>query len=348
MSYQRDFEKRLKVGVVGLGSHCYRNILPAMNYLPVSIQAMCDIDRERAEKTASQYGVTRVYTSSSEMYRSETLDAVVLCVSPQLHPELACEAFNAGLHVWMEKPPAMRASEIEEMIRHRGDLVGVVGFKKAFMPSRRKVMEIFADERYGPIRSMVAEYPMSVPENGEEVLRDRIYTNWLGNGVHPLSLMLEVGGKVAAVTVHRGKFGGGACILEFESGAIGTFHMAEGGNVSQPMERYSFYGNGCQATIENNLRVTFQRGIPFEYGVTASFAPDGLDSGAILWEPQNMLATLENKALFTQGIVPELRAFCDAIFEGKPATTGSLEFALEVMKVYEAGMMSMGEPVTLK
>lgn len=347
MSYQRSFEKRLRIGIVGVGSHCYRNILPAMNYLPVSLQAMCDINKPLVEKTAAQYGVSRVYTSSREMYGSEELDAVILCVSPQMHPELACEAFDAGLHVWMEKPPSVRAAEIEEMIRHRRNRVGVVGFKKAFMPSTRKVVEIFSDERNGPLRSMIAEYPMSVPENGEEVLRDRIYTNWLGNGCHPLSLMLEVGGKVVAVTVHRGKFGGGACILEFESGAIGTLHLAEGGNASQPMERYSFYGTLCQVTIENNLRVTFQRGIPFEYGVTTTFAPEGFDSGATVWEPQNMVATLENKALFTQGIVPELRAFCDAVLDDIPVTTGSLEFAFEIMKVYEAALISHGDRVPI-
>jgi hypothetical protein len=30
MSYQREFERRLNVGVVGIGSHAYRNVLPAI------------------------------------------------------------------------------------------------------------------------------------------------------------------------------------------------------------------------------------------------------------------------------------------------------------------------------
>ena len=30
MSYQRDFENRLNVAMVGVGSHTHRNILPAM------------------------------------------------------------------------------------------------------------------------------------------------------------------------------------------------------------------------------------------------------------------------------------------------------------------------------
>ena len=96
MPYQREFESRLNVAIVGVGSHAYRNILPAMTFLPVSLQAVCDIDSERVQSTASQYGVTACYTNAEEMYRNEDLDAVFLCVSPQLHPQLACQAFDAA------------------------------------------------------------------------------------------------------------------------------------------------------------------------------------------------------------------------------------------------------------
>jgi len=347
MIYQREFEEKLTVAIVGVGSHAYRNILPTLTYLPVSLRAICDINLERAKVTASQYGVKNVYASSKEMYQHEDLDAVILCVSPQLHPELTCEAFNAGLHVWLEKPPAMRAKEVEEMIRHRKDKVAVVGFKKAFMPSTQKVIEVFSTEGYGPLRSMLGVYAMTIPEDGEKVLQERCLTNWLSNGCHPLSLMIAVGGSVSAVTVHRARNGGGICVLEFANGVLGNFHLASGGNNSQPLERYSFFGNGCHIIIDNSSRVTLQRGIPFQYGTTTNYVPEGFDSGAVVWEPQNCQATLENKALFTQGIYNEMQYFCDQIMAGQPAEKGSLEFALEVMKVYEAALLSKGNKVDI-
>ena len=347
MSYQRDFENRLNVAMVGVGSHAYRNILPVMTHLPVSLRAICDINLERAQVTASQYGAKNVYENAREMYENEELDAVFLCVSAQLHPQLACEAFDAGLHVWLEKPPAMRASEVEEMIQHRKDRVAVVGYKKAFMPSTQKVIEILSTEGCGPLSSILAEYSMTISENGEEVLRERKFTNWLANGCHPLSLMIAVGGPVSAITVHRAANGGGVCILEFVSGATGNFHLASGGNTSQPLERYSFFGNRSHTVIDNSLRVTFQRGIPFQYGKTTTYAPEGFDGGAIIWEPQNCLATLENKALFTQGMYNEMRYFCDQVLAGKPAAKGSLEFALELMKVYEAALLSGGSRISI-
>ena len=340
MQYQREANRRLRVGAVGVGSHAYRNILPTLTYLPVSLDAVCDIDADRARATAAQYGASRVYSSAADMYRDGDLDAVLISVSPQLHPELVCEALSAGLHVWLEKPPGMRASDVQDMEKRRGDRVVVVGLKKAFMPATRKTLEIIHGEDFGKLRSLLAEYPMSIPEDGAGVLERGEYTNWLANGCHPLSFMVAVGGDVEAVTVHRSRNGGGVCVLEYAIGAVGNFHLADGGRL--PFERYTVYGDGGHITIENCARVSWHRGVPFTYGRTTSYAPEGMDHGTTVWEPQNSLATLENKALFTQGFYDELRYFCDCVLAGEQAKDGSLDFALRVMRVYEAALVSGG------
>lgn len=345
MSYQREFERRLKAGVVGAGSHCYRNLLPTMTFLPVELVALCDPKAELAEATARQYGVPRTYRSAAEMYAGEKLDAVFISVSQQMHPQLVCEALDAGLHVWFEKPPAMRAGQVQQMIQKRGDRVVVCGLKKAFMPSTRKVVEIFSQAKYQPLRSIVAEYPLSIPANGREVLEKGQSTNWLGNGCHPLAAMVEVGGPVSALSVHRGRHGGGACVLDFKSGAIGNLHLADGS--TRHTERYTFYGTGVEVTIDNCWRVSMARGSPFEYGRTTSYAPEGFEHGTIVWEPQNCLATLENKALFTQGFYDEMKHFCDCALEGRPARTGTLEFARHLMEIYEAALLCEGPRVAV-
>ncbi len=347
MSYQRDFKTKLKVGLVGVGSHAYRNVLPTMTFLPIELKAFCDSDLDRARLTASQYGVSSCYQTIEEMLVKEVLDAVFLVTPPHLHPKLAIQALDAGLHVWMEKPPAMLACEVEQIIERQQDRIVVVGFKKVFMPSTRKIIEILNETNFGDLRSILAVYPMSIPPNGKEILENGTHTNWLQNGCHPLSLMLAVGGKVKSVCTHLSKNGGGVCILNFESGVVGNFHLADGGQHSQPIERYSFFGNGFHATIENSLRVTLQRGIPFQYANTTDYVPEGLESGSIVWEPQNSLSTLENKALFTQGFYQEMFYFCRCILTNQPAQLGSLEFSLHLMKVYQAALLSNGELISV-
>lgn len=343
MSYQREFEQVLQVAVVGVGNHSYRNILPTLHHLPVRLVAVCDLNADLGRRTAAQFGC-RSYTSTADMYEKEKLDAVFLCVSPKAHPKLAIEAFEAGLHVWMEKPVAMRAYEVENMIAHRKDRIATVGFKKAFMPSTDKAIEIVKSAEYGALHSMLAVYPMSMPDKGQEVLDTRSATNWLANGVHPLSLMMAVGGKVEAVTVRRNAMGRGVCMLDFASGAIGNFHLASG---PQPLESYRFFGESWHLEIENSLRVKLERGIPHTYDRTHNYVPSGMDSGAIVWEPQNCLATLENKAIFTQGMYGEMKYFCDSALLGQQRERGSLEFALDLMKVYEGALVSEGKTIII-
>jgi predicted dehydrogenase len=345
MTYQRDFERKLNVAIVGVGSHCYRNILPAMNYLPVTIKALCDRDEALVKATALQYGNCSYYRDTKDMYEKEQLDAVFLAVSPQAHPKLAIEAFEAGVHVWMEKPVAMRASEVEQMIAHRGEKIVVVGLKKAFMPAAEKALEVVRSPEYGGLNSILAVYPMTLPENGQEILENRKFHNWLGNGCHPLAFMMAVGGKVAAVTAFTQKSGNGSLMLEFANGVAGNFHLARG---PQPIESYSLFADKWHMHIDNSMKVTLQSGNPdFRYGVTTDYISSGFESGARVWEPQNCLATLENKSLFTQGFYQELFYFCDCVLNKQVPQKGTLEFALEIMKVYEAALLSSGKTVYL-
>ncbi len=354
MSYQREYERRVRIGVVGIGSHAYRNILPALHYLPVTLVALCDLNADLVAKTAAEYGGIPTFTDAASMYAALNLalDAVLICAGPRQHPTLTIEALRAGLHVWLEKPPAMRAAEVEEMIAVRGDRRCAVGFKKAYMPATRKTVELIARPEFGALRSMLAVYPMTIRADGAAVLEGGEFTNWLGNGIHPLSLMLAVGGRVASVTTVRGPAAAnnesvGAVHLAFASGAAGTFFMAGGSPPGYTVERYEFFGHGHVVSIENSMRVSYHRGIPFEYARTRDFTTPGVEGGSVVWDVEHRLATLENKALFVQGVVSELDDFCGAVLDDRSVAVGDLEFALHLMRVYEAGLSSDGAPVPI-
>jgi predicted dehydrogenase len=153
--------------------------------------------------------------------------------------------------------------------------------------------------------------------------------------------MMRLGGRVSAVTTVRGENSRGAVILHFTNGVMGTLHLAGGGSPDRDL--YNLYGADWSLRIEDAV-ITLQRGLPsFVYNETDNFAPPGFDSGAIVWNAPNCVATLENKALFTQGFYGETKYFCDCILENKQPLEGTLEFALEIMRVYEAALLSKGK-----
>jgi predicted dehydrogenase len=344
MSYQREYKKRIPAAVIGAGSHSYRNLLPVLNYLPVDLRAVCDPDEEAGAAAAKQYGAA-YYKKAPDLYEQEPeVSAVFIAVGPALHPALVKEALAAGRHVWVEKPLAVRAAQVEELIAARGDRVVVVGLKKAFMPATAKAKEVIASKKYGGLKSVLAVYHMSIPENGEEILNQGQTPNWLLNGVHPLAFLSETGGKTEEVLTYTNSQGHGAVLLRFAGGAMGTLHLSSG---PQPeVERYDLFGINWEMSIIDQ-RVELRRGIPFSYGRTTSFAPEGDDGGTLVWNAANCLATLENKALFTQGFYAETKYFCDCILKGEKPVTGSLEQALEIMRIYEAALVSHGRPVKL-
>lgn len=345
MKYQIEAERRIRMGVVGAGSHCYRNILPTLIYLPVELVAIADIDAERASTVARQFGARSSYRSAAAMYEAEELDAVLLVVSPQMHPKLTVEALNAGLHVYMEKPAATRAYDVEAMLAARGDRTVVVGYKKSFMPATRKAVELLADPANQPLRTLLGIYPISLPANAAHALERGEMNQWLANGCHPLSLLLELGGPVDEVIVHGGGHDGGAAILHHSNGALSNLHMALGAPRSQPNERYLIIGGEHSIEIENSRRLVYQRGVDFNYSHGTSYVSG---AGASVWEAQNSLNSPENMAVMTQGLFGGLEHFCDSVLAGKHATTGSLEFALELTRVWEAILLSGGKPYAIR
>jgi predicted dehydrogenase len=349
MTYQRDFARKLRVGVVGLGGHAYRNVLPALHYLPVELAALCDVNADLLARTAAEYRIGAAYTDAARMIATEPLDALLLCTGPRFHPELAIMAMEAGLHVWMEKPPAMRAAGVEAMIAARGDRVCAVGFKKAYMPAARKARELLALPEFGALHSLLAVYPVTIPRDGAAALASGVSPAFLEVGCHPLSLLVSLGGPVDTVTTLRGpgEEAVGVVALHFASGAAGTLHLAGGSPALQAGERYDCFGEGQSVAIENSVRVAWHRGVPFSYETQREFIAPGIDSGSVVWESSNRQGTLENKALFVQGMYDELHDFCEAVFADRQPSVGTLEFALQVMRVYEAALLSDGKPVAV-
>jgi len=338
MTLQRDYPHRLRVGVVGAGGHAYRLLLPLLTFLPVELVAICDPRAALVEPTARQYGV-RAHTSTESMYQSERLDAVLIAVSPTLHPDLCIEALRAGLHVWCEKPIAFRASEVDRIIAARGDRVVMVGYKKAFMPAIRRVREILDREASGELLSVLGAYPMTVPTDGAQALAEGRFTPWLSNGCHPVSAMVAIGGQVDAVTTHLGPGGAGCVVMHYASGAIGNLHLSDG--MRGVYERYDVFAQGAHLTIDNNLTVTWHRGgTPRGPGDFLPQEPDA--TGSVSWTIDNAFARTPSRLEMTQGFHGELLSFCERVMTGQPATEGTLEFARHVSAIYEAALLSSG------
>ena len=105
---------RLRVGQAGLG-YWGRNLARNFDDL-TDLRWLCDASEERRAEFAERYPNAQVTADFEEMVSSGDLDAVVIATPVPTHYPLARSALAAGLHVFVEKPPAMQAAEMEELI----------------------------------------------------------------------------------------------------------------------------------------------------------------------------------------------------------------------------------------
>ena len=352
-------EKSIRAAFIGCGSHSFRNIYPVFQFTGVDLVAVCDHNADRAAAFAKLFGADRAYADHRKMLEAETsLDAVFIVTDydvrsrPQF-PALAIDVMRAGLHAWIEKPPASSVAEIDSMLaveRETGKFT-MVGFKKCFFPAVEKMKEIIGREEFGGPAQVFVRYPQYMPAADEkaDLKGNRRLVGFLDHIVHPASIVQYLIGPVKSLYCVREKRGGAFASLVFRSGAVGTIHLSAGQSPTSPLERIEVVGDRANVVVDNGVKLTYyrrgERG-PGGYGRSPNFI--GPDAGApIVWEPEWSLGQLHNKGLFLLGYFGEVDAFVRAVRENRRPQKCRLADAREVMKLYEAFLKPEGAVVEL-
>jgi predicted dehydrogenase len=108
---------KLRVGLLGVGAIAQVVHLPVLSRMDsVDLVAVGDADRPRANAIAARFGIPNVFGSDDAAFRSDMLDALVVCTPSHLHEEQAIAALQAGKHVLVEKPLAFSPAAVERVI----------------------------------------------------------------------------------------------------------------------------------------------------------------------------------------------------------------------------------------
>jgi predicted dehydrogenase len=353
-------DAQIRAGFIGCGSHAFRNVYPTFQFAPVDLVAVCDLDADKAEAFASQFGAEAAYTDHHAMLERNDLDAVFIVVGyddagQPLYPALAADAVRAGKHVWMEKPPAATAADIEALQRvaaAAGKQV-MVGFKKMFFPANEKARVLAHGDDFGPIAQVTTEYPQFVP-TVEQFARyasgahEMAATFFLDHLCHPASNLLNLLGAPATLSYERARNGAAAATLTYDSGAIAQLALTWGAAAQDGLERTTIVGRNRHIVVDNNRRVTYHRMPYVEYGATPDFYASGLEDTTLVWEPEFSLGQLYNKGLFLLGYYAEVNEFATALLEDRPVAKAGLEDAWLVTHLFEAFAKGPGEKIALQ
>src|SRR6185503_9917378 len=133
---------QIVIGVAGLG---YWGPNLARNFDELgALGALCDLDTELRERYAARYPNARAHSSFDDLLADESIEGVVVATPVPTHYALAKQALEAGKHVLVEKPPAMRAVEMDELVAlaDARDRVLMPGHLLLYHPGVLKVKEL--------------------------------------------------------------------------------------------------------------------------------------------------------------------------------------------------------------
>jgi predicted dehydrogenase len=161
--------EKIRVGVIGCGVMGPRHAEAAAAGPLTELAAVADLIPERAQATAAQHGAERIHGAGSELIADPGVDLVVLALPAHARTALALEAFAHGKHVLIEKPVAMNAGEVEQLIAARGGLQAACCSSRFRFPEGAGVAaEYVASGALGPLRSvwMRSFFPAGPPPDG--------------------------------------------------------------------------------------------------------------------------------------------------------------------------------------
>ncbi|MDO8686331.1 MAG: Gfo/Idh/MocA family oxidoreductase [Clostridiales bacterium] len=146
---------KLKYGIIGTGNIAVSKHLTGYAALKdeVELMAVCDNNKEAAERAAKQFGIPNVFTDYRNLLAMKDIDLISVCTPNCLHAPVTIEALEAGKHVHCEKPMAMNSEEAQEMLdtaRKTGRKL-MVGLNNRFTKETQFVKKYVDDGNLGEI-----------------------------------------------------------------------------------------------------------------------------------------------------------------------------------------------------
>jgi D-galactose 1-dehydrogenase len=119
------------------------------------------------------------------------LDAVIIATPPELHYTIACDALQAGKHVFVEKPPTQTTGEAEKLGRLSGEVRKVLffGYHAQYNSSVRRARNMLAQQSVQAVEAEFCEDVLQFHSPGSWVFKQGVLRD---SGINALSILTAV------------------------------------------------------------------------------------------------------------------------------------------------------------
>jgi predicted dehydrogenase len=324
-------DKPVQVGVVGLG-YWGPNLARNFDRLPgAALRWVCDADEDKRARWTPQFPSTQVSADFDELLADPELDAVVVATHVPSHPVLARRAFEAGKHVFVEKPLAQSVAEAEDVVaaaREAGRVL-MVGHLLEYHPGVERLKQIADEGELGDLHYIYS--------NRLNLGKLRADENALWSlGAHDVSVVLRLVGEepteahaMGESYMREGIEDVVFCYLRFPSGLAAHLHLSWLDPHKE--RRFTVVGSKRMATFDD--MDTERKLTVYDKGFDQDFSSYGeyVTRSGDIWSPR-----VSNE----EPLRIECKHFVERVRDGEPPRSGPVS-GLRVVRVLEALQRSL-------
>lgn len=149
-----------RIGIVGIGNmgRAHAQYIDNGRIRGAELTAVCDISPRALKWAEDELGdEVKRFSSIEELLESGCVDGVIIATPHYDHPSLAIQAFDAGLHVLVEKPAGVYTKQVEEMnqaAQKSGKVFGIM-FNQRTNPLYQKVRDLVHSGELGDLKRVI-------------------------------------------------------------------------------------------------------------------------------------------------------------------------------------------------
>ena len=256
----RSVKAELGVGFVGMGNYARAVLLPRVKGAAgVSLTAVVTKTGISANHSADKFGFAVAATDPAAAIDDATTDAVFIATRHDTHAALTARALRAGKHVFCEKPLAIEAAGLDDVLDAASGAPGMltVGFNRRFAPLLIQAKTAL-EPRSGPLMMLYRVNAGMLPadswiqrgEGGGRILGEICH---FVDALTFLSGSLPIEAQAAAAAGHPDAV---SILLRFADGSVGTIVYTSLGDAGVPKEYLEAFANGRVVQLDDFARLT--------------------------------------------------------------------------------------------
>lgn len=151
----------LRWGILSTAKIGIEHVIPAIQLSNNGIiSAIASRSGDRAKAVAKRFSIPNTFGSYEDMLASDLVDAVYIPLPTSQHVEWSIKAADAGKHVLCEKPIALHADQIDDIIaaRDRNNVLVSEAYMVTYHPQWHKVRSLIEEGAIGTLKHVQAAF----------------------------------------------------------------------------------------------------------------------------------------------------------------------------------------------